>query len=134
MPKKYHWLPIVIILVAMLGYRVAWPWYRDRSDNAATDAVIAELELQTARCRKQQERVLDKSVVTDATELMDLLNAQADLPDRVEGVLPRANGNRLVRLERATGEWQESLLELRRHVVNAFNADVESTADQQSGG
>lgn len=43
MSRKSVWLLAVLIVLGMIASAVVWTWYRDRREDAAVDALVAEL-------------------------------------------------------------------------------------------
>ena len=116
MATRYRWVPIVLLLVFLLGYRVVWPWYRDRPARAAADALIADLTehgSQVARMAgslpevaEQPERAdLEAQLRKLLAELGEATDRSRRLVERVTETLPQVPADKQDELRAAVEQY-----------------------------
>jgi hypothetical protein len=114
--RKFNWLPPVFVAVALLGYLVGWPWYRDRPARAAADALIADLaehgghvEQRVGSLPAIPERPakadLEALLAGLAAELKEVNKRSQDLVERAEEVLPRTPADKREELRQALDRY-----------------------------
>jgi len=116
MRRRYNWIPIVLILAAILGYRVVWPWYRDRPARAAADALIADLDQHGKQVEQKvgslpdvPERPARAELEAQFVQLLADLGEATDhshgLVERVTEALPRTPADKQEELRRGLEQY-----------------------------
>lgn len=113
--RKYNWVPAVMVFVAVVGYFIAWPWYKDRQVGAAVDALVADLDEQGEKAERPltdfPANATKDEVGKQAGEVLARMKEAQDktreFQARAEELVPKAKEDKRQQLRQALERYTE---------------------------
>ena len=130
--RKVNWVPPALVAVALFGYFVAWPWYRDRAARGAADALIADLAEHGGRVEQTAASLppvpdrptkpeLEAQLTRLVAELGEATERSSGLIDRAKVTIPQTPADAQGPLRQALERYTARV----RLALDAYKARVE---------
>lgn len=112
MQRQFSWIVPVVVVTTLVSYFYIWPWYRDRENSVAIDALFADLSKSTDEIKMSIDSMSDTPESKNLDRLSELNQATRPLIERMREAIPKSKGDQRQRLLDAQSQYQKQTLRI----------------------